>query len=53
LEIEKTVSEYAKKEGITYVLNDKMLIYGAETSNITDPILKNLNDAYKPADAKK
>ena len=52
LEIEKTVSEYAKKEGITYVLNDKMLIYGAETSNITEPILKGLNDAYKP-DTKK
>ncbi len=52
LEIEKTVSEYAKKEGISYVLNDKMLIYGAETSNITEPILKGLNDSYKP-DVKK
>jgi Skp family chaperone for outer membrane proteins len=48
LEIEKTVSEYAKKESISYVLNDKMLIYGTETANITEPILKGLNDAYKP-----
>jgi Skp family chaperone for outer membrane proteins len=49
LEIEKTVSEYAKKESITFVLNDKMMIYGAESLNVTDPILKNLNGAYKPA----
>ncbi|NTV28706.1 MAG: OmpH family outer membrane protein [Candidatus Omnitrophica bacterium] len=53
LEIEKTVSEYAKKEGISYVLNDKMLIYGTESANITEPILKGLNDTYKPADTKK
>lgn len=47
LEIEKTVSEYAKKNNITYVMNDKMLIYRAEGSNITEPILKSLNDGYK------
>ena len=52
LEIEKMVSEYAKKEGISYVLNDKTLIYGIESANITEPILKGLNNTYKPAAAK-
>jgi Skp family chaperone for outer membrane proteins len=47
LEIEKLTSEYAKKENITYVLNDRVLVYGAEGMNITEAILKALNDAYK------
>ncbi len=47
MEIEKTVSEYAKKEGIAFVFNDRVLIYGADTMNITDSIMKNLNEAYK------
>ncbi|MBF0331895.1 MAG: OmpH family outer membrane protein [Candidatus Omnitrophica bacterium] len=47
MEIEKTVSEYAKKEGISFVFNDRVLIYGADTMNITDPIMKDLNEAYK------
>ncbi|MBF0619072.1 MAG: OmpH family outer membrane protein [Candidatus Omnitrophica bacterium] len=46
LEIEKTVSEYAKKEGYTYVLNDRVLIYGVDSSNITAPIQKILSDNY-------
>ncbi|MBF0594923.1 MAG: OmpH family outer membrane protein [Candidatus Omnitrophica bacterium] len=46
LEIEKTVSEYAKAQDITFVLNDRVLIYGKDTLNITDPILKTLNDSY-------
>ncbi len=46
LEIEKTVSEYAKGQGITFVLNDRVLIYGKDTLNITDPILKTLNENY-------
>lgn len=53
LEIEKTVSEYAKKSSIDYVLNDKMLIYGTESSNITEPILKGLNETYNKAVDKK
>jgi len=47
LEIEKIVSDYAKKEGYTMVLNDRVLIYGGENLNITDKILKILNDGYK------
>ncbi|NLE64417.1 MAG: OmpH family outer membrane protein [Elusimicrobia bacterium] len=47
LEIEKTVSDHAKKEGLTFVLNDRTMIYGAENLNITEPILSTLNDSYK------
>ena len=46
LEIEKIVSEMAKKEGYDYVLNDRVLIYGDQTQNITDKVLKSLNDGY-------
>ena len=51
MEIEKTVSEYAKKEGFSFVFNDRVLIYGAENLNITETILKGLNDAYTAAAA--
>ncbi|MBI4309890.1 MAG: OmpH family outer membrane protein [Candidatus Omnitrophica bacterium] len=44
LEIEKIVSEMAKKEGYDYVLNDRVLIYGDQSQNITDKVLKALND---------
>ena len=47
LEIEKIVSEMAKKEGYDYILNDRVLVYGDQTQNITDKVLKILNDSYK------
>ncbi len=47
LEIEKIVSDLAKKEGYDYILNDRVLIYGDQTQNITDKVLKSLNDGYK------
>jgi outer membrane protein len=47
LEIEKIVSDIAKKEGYDYILNDRVLIYGDQTQNITDRVLKSLNDSYK------
>ncbi len=53
MEIEKVVSEYAKKEGYSFVFNDRVLIYGADNMNITEPILAGLNDAYKQAQVKK
>ncbi|MFH0753969.1 MAG: OmpH family outer membrane protein [Candidatus Omnitrophota bacterium] len=46
LEIENTVSDYAKKEGLSFVFNDRVLIYGADTMNITDPVMKSLNAVY-------
>lgn len=47
LEIEKIVSDYSKKEAYTLVLNDRVLIYGDQQLNITDTVIKLLNDNYK------
>lgn len=47
LEIEKIVSDYSKKEGYTLVLNDRVLIFGDQQLNITDTVIKLLNDNYK------
>lgn len=52
LEIEKVVSDYAQKEGFTFVLNDRVLIYGNKGGDITEPILKILNDNYSKAGKK-
>jgi len=43
LEIEKIVSDYAEKEGYEIILNDRVLIYGNETKNLTESILAILN----------
>ena len=46
LEVEKIVSAMSKQEGYTFVLNDRVLIYGDQELNITDKVLKTLNDSY-------
>jgi outer membrane protein len=51
LEIEKIVSSYAEKGNYEYILNDKVLIYGKPTFDVTEDILKILNE-NKPSDAK-
>ena len=44
LEIEKEVSDYAKENKYDLILNDRVLIYGKEDVNLTEDILKILND---------
>ncbi|MCR4337829.1 MAG: OmpH family outer membrane protein [Candidatus Omnitrophica bacterium] len=46
LEIEKQVSEFAKKEGYDFIINDRVLIYSNDALDITEPILKQLNAGY-------
>jgi len=46
-EIQGIVADLAKKEGYTYVLNDRVMIYGDPQYNVTDEVLKTLNDSYK------
>lgn len=46
-EIQKIVTDLAKREGYTYVLNDRVMIYGDPQFNVTDVVLKTLNDSYK------
>lgn len=42
-DIEKVVTNYAKKEGYDILLNSRMLLYGAPELDITNEILKRLN----------
>ena len=46
LEIEKHVSEMAKKDGYDMIFNDRVLVYGDQTMNLTEKVLKAINDAY-------
>jgi len=46
-EIQGIVSTIAKNEGYTYVLNDRVMIYGDPQYNITDEVSKNFYDSYK------
>lgn len=43
LEIEKVVSDYAEKENYAVILNDRVLIYGVQSLNLTEEILGVLN----------
>ena len=46
-EIQGVVSNIAKSQGYTYVLNDRVMIYGDSQFDVTDQVLKTLNDSYK------
>ena len=46
-EIQGIVSTIAKKDGYTFVLNDRVMVYGDPQYNITDQVMKTLNDSYK------
>lgn len=45
-EIEKIVGGIAKRDGYTLVLNDRVMIYGEPELNITEEVMKTLNDSY-------
>ncbi len=43
LEIENEVSAYAEKEGFSMILNDRVLVYGNSTIDLTEKVLEKLN----------
>ncbi len=45
-EIEKVIREYAQKESYTIVFNDRVLLYGDQQLDITEPLIKILNEKY-------
>ena len=47
-DIEKVVKDYAQKENYALILNDRVLIYGQETLDITNQVIKLLNDKNAP-----
>jgi len=46
-DIEKVIREYAQKEKYNLIFNDRILLYGDEGYDITQPLVKILNDKYK------
>ncbi len=46
LEIEKVVSDHAQKENYAFILNDRVLIFGNKGFDITDQMIKLLNESY-------
>ena len=45
-EIEQTVSQYAKTHGFSVILDQRSLLYGEDAYDVTDEILRLLNDRY-------
>jgi len=46
-EIDKVVQEYGRNKGYYLILNDRVLLYGDEQFDLTDEVLKLLNERYK------
>lgn len=46
-EIDKVIQDYGKKQSYTAILNDRVLVYGDETIDITQDIIEILNKSYK------
>ncbi len=47
-DIEKTVQNYAQKNGYDFVFNDRVLLYGAASADVTQDIVDAFNAGYKP-----
>ena len=46
-DIEKVIQAYAQKNGYDFILNDRVLLYGAASSDITQDVIDQLNAGYK------
>ena len=46
-DIEKVIQGYAQKNGYDFVFNDRVLLYGAATADVTQDIVDLLNAGYK------
>jgi Skp family chaperone for outer membrane proteins len=42
-EIDKVVQDYGKQNGYTVIMNDRVLVYGEETLDVTQDIIDILN----------
>ena len=52
-DIEHAVAEYAKANGFSIILDQRSLLYGADGYDVTDAVLKMLNDRYATKVGKK
>ena len=46
-EMNDVIRGYGEKNGYAIILNDRVLLYGQKTMDLTDDIIKLLNDSYK------
>jgi len=46
-EMNDVIEEYGQAHGYSIILNDRVLLYGDETINLTGEIIKILNSSYK------
>ncbi|MDE1920112.1 MAG: OmpH family outer membrane protein [Candidatus Omnitrophica bacterium] len=46
-DIQGVVTGIAKKDGYTFVLNNRVLVYGDPQYDITSEVMKSLNESYK------
>ncbi|HAJ57783.1 MAG TPA: hypothetical protein DCL35_08510 [Candidatus Omnitrophica bacterium] len=46
-DIEKVIQSYAQKNGYDFILNDRVLLYGAASADVTQDIVDLLNADYK------
>lgn len=46
-EIETVIQDYGKKQGYTYIFNDRVLVFKTATGDMTAQVIKALNDSYK------
>jgi outer membrane protein len=46
-EMNAVIQEYGKSNGYSIILNDRVLLYGNETEDLTDEVIKILNEGYK------
>ncbi|MFA5038197.1 MAG: OmpH family outer membrane protein [Candidatus Omnitrophota bacterium] len=46
-DIEKIIQSYAQKNGYDFILNDRVLLYGAASADVSQDIIDLLNNQYK------
>lgn len=46
-EINNVIQQYGEENGFSIILNDRVLLYGDQSGDLTDEIIKKLNDNYK------
>lgn len=45
-EIEGVIQEFGKAQGYSFIFNDRVLVFKTEGSDLTNQIIKTLNDSY-------
>jgi len=51
-DIEKVVQAYAQKNGYDFIFNDRVLLYGTASADVTQDIITSLNENAKAAPTK-